>query len=110
MIDEKKFIVQVFDDLGVDFIEGGWSGVNLIDSVFFEECFEICVIFIVFGMIKWVGILVENDDVLVVVLNVGMLLVCLVGKSYDFYVEKVFGIMFVENIDNIVKFMVYIVV
>lgn len=110
MIVEKYKIVEVFDVFGVDYIEGGWFGVNFIDSDFFDSVFKICVIMIVFGMIKWVGWLVDNDDVLVVVMNVNMLVVCFVGKIYDFYVIKVFGIMLLENIENIYVSVVYIVV
>ena len=35
--DEKKVIAQALDDLGVDYIEGGWPGANPTDSAFFES-------------------------------------------------------------------------
>lgn len=100
----------MLDVFGVDYIEGGWLGVNLMDSDFFVLVFVICVMMIVFGMIKWVGCLVQNDDVLVVVLDVGMGVVCLVGKMYLFYVYEVLGILLEDNLENICVLVVYVVV
>lgn len=107
--DEKKLIAQALDDLGVDFIEGGWPGANPTDSAFFEERPETRATFTAFGMTKRAGISAENDDVLAAVLNAGTPSVCLVGKSHDFHVEKALGITLAENTDNIAKSMAHIV-
>ena len=34
---EKKQIATTLDNLGVDYIEGGWPGANPIDSEFFDS-------------------------------------------------------------------------
>jgi len=36
-IDEKTKIAHALDDLGVDFIEGGWPGANPSDTEFFQK-------------------------------------------------------------------------
>ncbi|MEJ5216928.1 citramalate synthase [Cognatishimia sp. D5M38] len=107
--DEKKQIALALDDLGVDFIEGGWPGANPTDSAFFDERPETRATFTAFGMTKRAGISAENDDVLAAVLNAGTPSVCLVGKSHDFHVEKALGISLAENTENIAKSMAHIV-
>ena len=107
--DEKKQIALALDELGVDFIEGGWPGANPTDSAFFDERPETRATFTAFGMTKRAGISAENDDVLAAVLNAGTPSVCLVGKSHDFHVEKALGITLAENTENIAKSMAHIV-
>ncbi|MCH2250393.1 MAG: citramalate synthase [Cognatishimia sp.] len=107
--DEKKLIAQALDDLGVDFIEGGWPGANPTDSAFFDERPVTRATFTAFGMTKRAGISAENDDVLAAVLNAGTPSVCLVGKSHDFHVEKALCITLAENTENIAKSMAHIV-
>ena len=107
--DEKKQIALALDELGVDFIEGGWPGANPTDSAFFDERPETRATFTAFGMTKRAGISAENDDVLAAVLNAGTPSVCLVGKSHDFHVEKALGITMAENTENIAKSMAHIV-
>ena len=36
-IDEKTKIAHALDDLGVDYIEGGWPGANPSDTEFFQK-------------------------------------------------------------------------
>ena len=107
--DEKKQIALALDELGVDFIEGGWPGANPTDSAFFDERPETRATFTAFGMTKRAGISAENDDVLAAVLNAGTPSVCLVGKNHDFHVEKALGITLAENTENIAKSMAHIV-
>lgn len=107
--DEKKQIALALDELGVDFIEGGWPGANPTDSAFFDERPETRATFTAFGMTKRAGISAENDDVLAAVLNAGTPSVCLVGKSHDFHVAKALGITLAENTENIAKSMAHIV-
>lgn len=107
--DEKKLIAQALDDLGVDYIEGGWPGANPTDSAFFENRPETRATFTAFGMTKRSGMSADNDDVLAAVLNADTPSVCLVGKSHDFHVEKALGITLEENTENVAKSMAHIV-
>jgi 2-isopropylmalate synthase len=98
---EKRKIAETLDQLGVDYIEGGWPGANPTDSEFFAEAPVTKATFTAFGMTKRAGRSAENDDVLAEVLNARTKAVCLVGKTHDFHVETALGITLDENLENI---------
>ncbi|MEP3298195.1 MAG: citramalate synthase [Pseudoruegeria sp.] len=107
--EEKCLIANTLDDLGIDYIEGGWPGANPTDSAFFENAPQTRATFTAFGMTKRAGRSAENDDVLAGVLNAGTPAVCLVGKSHDFHVTKALGITLDENVENIRASIVHLV-
>ena len=99
---DKFRIVNALDNLGLDYIEGGWPGANPTDTDFFQNPPKIKnSILTAFGMTKRVGISANNDTILASVVNSGTNAVCLVGKSYDYHVKKVLGISNQENLINI---------
>ncbi len=98
---EKHLIAATLDDLGIDYIEGGWPGANPTDSKFFDNPPKTRATFTAFGMTKRAGRSAENDEVLAGVLNAGTRAVCLVGKTHDFHVETALGISLEENVENI---------
>ncbi|MGI9370357.1 MAG: citramalate synthase [Ruegeria sp.] len=98
---EKVQIAQALDELGVDYIEGGWPGANPTDSAFFDESPMTSARLTAFGMTKRSGRSAENDDVLAAVMNAGTKAVCLVGKSHDYHVTDALGISLEENVENI---------
>ncbi|MCY1125614.1 citramalate synthase [Frigidibacter sp. RF13] len=98
---EKLQITQALDQLGLDYIEGGWPGANPTDSDFFAARPKTRATFTAFGMTKRAGRSAANDDVLAAVLNAGTPAVCLVGKTHDFHVTTALGITLEENLDNI---------
>lgn len=99
--DEKQILARALDDLGIDYIEGGWPGANPTDSAFFEARPDTNARFTAFGMTKRAGRSAENDDVLAAVLNAGTPAVCLVGKTHDFHVTTALGITLDENVETI---------
>ncbi|RFP89514.1 citramalate synthase [Rhodobacteraceae bacterium 63075] len=105
---EKHQIAGMLDQLGVDYIEGGWPGANPTDSDFFEDAPETRARFTAFGMTKRAGRSAENDDVLAEVMNAGTGHVCLVGKTHDFHVEAALGISLDDNRQNIAASIAYI--
>ncbi|MBK1635656.1 citramalate synthase [Rhodovulum adriaticum] len=100
---EKVRIARMLDDLGVDYIEGGWPGANPTDSAFFEAAPQTRARMTAFGMTKRAGRSAENDEVLAGVLNAGTPAVCLVGKTHDFHVTTALGITLDENITSIAQ-------
>ena len=98
---EKQTLARALDDLGIDYIEGGWPGANPTDSAFFEARPDTNAQFTAFGMTKRAGRSAENDDVLAAVLNAGTPAVCLVGKTHDFHVTTALGITLDENVETI---------
>jgi 2-isopropylmalate synthase len=99
---DKTKIARALDDLGLDYVEGGWPGANPTDSDFFRDAPKLKrATFTAFGMTKRAGRSAANDEVLAEVVNAGTPAVCLVGKSHDFHVETALGISLDENLTNI---------
>ena len=100
-VDNKTHISKALDELGIDYVEGGWPGANPTDSDFFDTKPKLKATFTAFGMTKRSGKSAENDEVLSAVLNANTPGVCLVGKTHDFHVTKALGITLEENLKNI---------
>ncbi|MBT7560637.1 MAG: citramalate synthase [Rhodobacterales bacterium] len=100
-VDDKIRISNALDELGIDYVEGGWPGANPTDSDFFDTNPQLKATFTAFGMTKRSGKSAENDEVLSAVLNANTPGVCLVGKAHDFHVTKALGISLEENLSNI---------
>ena len=96
--DDKRRIAGALDELGLDYIEGGWPGSNPTDTEFFGSAPKLNTsTFTAFGMTKRAGRSVENDDVLAAVMDAETPAVCLVGKSHDFHVTEALGVTLEEN-------------
>jgi 2-isopropylmalate synthase len=106
---EKQQIATLLDQLGVDYIEGGWPGANPTDSAFFDDAPNTRACLTAFGMTKRAGRSAENDEVLAGVLNAGTQAVCLVGKTHVFHVETALGIKLAENLENIARSIAHLV-
>jgi len=101
-VSEKVKIAKVLNDLGVDYIEGGWPGANPTDTDFFNTPQKLDKsIFTAFGMTKKLGRSAENDPGLSPILNANTKAVCIVGKTWDFHVDVALGITKKENLENI---------
>ncbi|MBC7156038.1 MAG: citramalate synthase, partial [Rhodobacteraceae bacterium] len=98
---DKRRIAAMLDDLGVDYIEGGWPGANPTDSEFFAAPPATRATFTAFGMTRRTGRSAENDDVLAAVVNAGTPAVCLVGKAHAYHVTEALGITREENVEAI---------
>jgi 2-isopropylmalate synthase len=98
----KEKIAQTLDNLGVDYIEGGWPGANPTDTEFFQKkrTFKNAKL-TSFGMTKKTGHSADNDIGLSALLNSNTHAVCLVGKSWDFHVDVALNISNKENLENI---------
>jgi len=100
--EDKTRIAIALDELGIDYVEGGWPGANPTDNDFFAAAPKLnTATFAAFGMTKRAGRSAANDDVLAAVINANTPAVCLVGKSHDFHVTTALGITLEENVENI---------
>ncbi len=97
-VGEKREIAGMLDDLGMDYIEGGWPGANPTDSEFFAEAPATRATLTAFGMTRRAGRSASNDDVLAAVLDARTPAVCLVGKAHPFHVTTALGITLEENL------------
>ena len=96
---DKAFIARELDNAGFDYVEGGWPGANPTDDALFAEPpIMKRAKFTAFGMTRRPGRSVENDPGLAVLLNTQVSAVCMVGKTWDFHVEKALEIELDENI------------
>ncbi|MDE2183847.1 MAG: citramalate synthase [Alphaproteobacteria bacterium] len=103
-VEDKHQIAQALDDLGIDYIEGGWPGANPSDTAFFAERPPLKrARFTAFGMTKRAGRSVSNDPGFAAVLDAQVDAVCLVGKTWDFHVDVALEIPRNENIDSIAQ-------
>ncbi len=101
-IADKRAIARELDQIGIDYIEGGWPGANPTDDGFFGEPPKLkSATFTAFGMTRRAGRSVANDPGLSAVLNAGTPAVCLVGKTWDFHVEVALGVSNDENLKSI---------
>ncbi len=97
-VPDKIAIAKALDSFGIDYIEGGWPGANPRDDAFFEQAPSLkqCRL-TAFGMTRRVGRSAENDPGLAALLDSGAGSICIVGKSWDFHIEKALEITPEEN-------------
>ena len=99
---DKIAISEALDDIGIDYIEGGWPGANPTDDKLFNSPPKLKVSnFVAFGMTRRPNTSAANDPGLSAVLNGKSDSVCLVGKTWDFHVDKALNISLEENIKMI---------
>ncbi|WP_293552371.1 citramalate synthase [Parvibaculum sp.] len=101
-VEDKRLITGLLDELGLDYIEGGYPGANPTDTSFFSERPKLAhAKFTAFGMTKRAGRSASNDPGLAPVLDADTDAVCLVAKSWDFQVRVALGITNEENLESI---------
>jgi 2-isopropylmalate synthase len=101
-VEDKNLISAALDELGVDYIEGGWPGANPTDTKFFTFPPKLRnAKFTAFGMTKRSGRSAANDPGLAALLDTSADAICLVGKSWDFQVKVALEIPLAENLVNI---------
>ena len=87
-VEDKHQIAKVLDDLGIDYIEGGWPGANPTDTTFFGAPPALKnAKLVAFGMTKRPGRSTSNDPGLASILDAKVHACCLVGKAWDFHVD-----------------------
>ena len=101
-LDDKEKISLALDNLGVDYIEGGWPGANPTDTEFFNKkhTFKNSIL-TAFGMTKKSDHSAENDPMISSLINSRANSICLFGKSWDFHVDVALGISKEQNLKNI---------
>jgi 2-isopropylmalate synthase len=103
-VEDKRQIALALDQLGLDYVEGGWPGANPTDTAFFSQRPPLAhARFTAFGMTKRSGRSAANDPSLAAVLNADTDAVCLVGKTSSYQVDVALGIPRAENVDNIAQ-------
>ncbi|WP_018407841.1 citramalate synthase [Methylocystis rosea] len=86
-LDDKRQIAAMLDEIGIDYIEGGYPGANPLDTEFFAQRPKLRARFAAFGMTRRQGRSVENDPGVVALLDSSADVVTFVAKSWDFQVR-----------------------
>ncbi|HET6322085.1 MAG TPA: citramalate synthase [Hyphomicrobium sp.] len=109
-VDDKRRISAVLDDLGVDYVEGGFPGANATDTQFLGAPPALAhAKMTAFGMVKRAGRSVSNDTGLQAVLASQGQAICLVAKAWDYHVRVALGISNAENLTAVEQSMKAIV-
>ncbi|MBT6415285.1 citramalate synthase [Candidatus Puniceispirillum sp.] len=99
---DKIAIASALDEIGIDYVEGGWPGANPTDDAFFANPPQLKnAKMVAFGMTRRGGRSTANDPGLNAVLDADVPAACLVGKTWDFHVKTALNITFEENLDMI---------
>ena len=99
---DKIAISAALDEIGIDYIEGGWPGANPTDDAFFGDPPKTAKArMVAFGMTRRGGRSTANDPGLNAVLDAEVPATCLVGKTWDFHVETAINTTLEENLEMI---------
>src|SRR5690348_3806547 len=99
---DKLAIAKLLDDLGLDYVEGGYPGANLTDSDLFAEDRHLATAtFTAFGMTRRPGRSASNDPGLVALLDAKADAICFVAKSWDYHVRVALETTLEENLASI---------
>lgn len=96
---DKVMIAAMLDELGLDYIEGGFPGANQTDDEFFANPPKLKNAGLVaFGMTRRAGVSADNDPGLRATLNAAVPHACIVAKSWDKQITKIMNIDPAENL------------
>jgi 2-isopropylmalate synthase len=103
-VEDKVRVAQQLDELGVQFIEGGWPGANPKDIEFFRMVkampFQHATI-VAFGSTRKASNSARKDKNLQALLESGTRTITLFGKSWSFQVTDALGISLSKNLELI---------
>src|SRR4029077_14625149 len=110
-VDDKLVIAQKLDDLGIDYIEGGWPGSNPKDKDFFAQAAGLKLHhakLTAFGATRFAKNPVEEDRNVAALLAANTPVISVFGKSWELHTRRALGITEEENlklISDTVKFL-----
>ncbi|MCL2715942.1 MAG: citramalate synthase [Alphaproteobacteria bacterium] len=101
-LSDKRVIAHILDELGIDYVEGGYPGANPIDSEFFATPPQLShARFTAFGMTRRVGRSLSNDPGFAALLEAKADALCLVAKSSAYQVRVALESTKEENLASI---------
>jgi 2-isopropylmalate synthase len=98
---DKLAIAKMLDDLGIDYVEGGYPGANPTDTELFSRARDLATTFTAFGMTRRPGRSASNDPGLAALLQAQADAVCFVAKSWDYHVYVALETTLEENLASI---------
>src|SRR5579883_77818 len=110
-VDDKLVLARKFDELGIDYIEGGWPGSNPKDKEFFTRASELDLRharLTAFGSTRFARNPVHEDRNVLALVEAGTPTVSIFGKSWDLHVHRALGISEDENLQLIAETVRYL--
>src|SRR6476660_1662319 len=98
---DKLSIASMLDDLGIDYVEGGYPGANPTDTELFGTDRGFGTTFTAFGMTRRPGRSASNDPGLAALLEAKSDAICFVAKSWDYHVKVALETTEEENLASI---------
>ncbi len=105
-LQDKLLLTRKLDELGIDFIEGGYPLSNPKDFEYFQAVRELPLKHakvVAFGMTRRKNAPAETDTCLKALLDARTPVVTIVGKTWDFHVTHVLGTTLEENLRMIAE-------
>ena len=110
-LEDKLEIARRLDNLGVDYIEGGWPGSNERDAAFFTNIKRVKLRharIAAFGATRRAGIKASADRNLSLILRANTPVACVVGKTWDMHVREALRIPLQENLEVLYDTIAYL--
>ncbi|QQR80767.1 MAG: citramalate synthase [Deltaproteobacteria bacterium] len=103
-VEDKIRVAERLDDLGVDYIEGGWPGSNPKDNEFFQKAKKFNLKnakMTAFGSTRRKGISADQDKILLGLVKAQTPVITIFGKSWDLHVREALNATLEENLEII---------
>jgi 2-isopropylmalate synthase len=103
-VDDKLAIAERLDELGIDYIEGGWPGSNPRDREFFARATGLKLQharITAFGSTRFAKNRIDRDPNVHALVEAGTPVVCIFGKTWDLHTERALNITEEENLNLI---------
>src|SRR5512136_1403225 len=98
---DKLAITGMLDEMGIDYVEGGYPGANPTDTELFAKDRKLDTTFTAFGMARRPGRSISNDPGLAALLDAKADAICFVAKSWDYHVKVALETTDEENLASI---------
>jgi 2-isopropylmalate synthase len=103
-VDDKLRVARKLDELGIDYIEGGWPGSNPKDLQFFREVKKVSLSHVriaAFGSTCRAGTPPERDSNIQALIEADTNVVTIFGKSWDIHPLEALNITLEQNLEII---------
>jgi len=111
LVADKIRIAQKLDELGIDYIEGGWPGSNPKDIAFFKDVRKVRLNhakIAAFGSTRRAKVTPDKDSNIRTLVQAEPDVVTIFGKTWDFHVREALRISLEENLELIHDSLVYL--
>lgn len=100
-LQDKLLITRKLDEMGFDFIEGGFAGSNDKDTEYFQQVADMPLkhaVVCAFGMTRRKGVTAAEDPGIQAMMNTRAKVCTVVGKTWDLHVTEVLRVSLEENL------------